>query len=78
MKQLLLFLALLFAVTGIILTVLPLETLALIPVGLSLFMAYITMKSDEIHLNKISKWILIIAVATLLVVVAKELNYHYK
>jgi hypothetical protein len=36
------------------------------------------MKSDEIHLNKISKWILIIAVSTLLVVIAKELNYHYK
>ena len=74
MKQLLVFLAILFAVIGIILTVLPLETLALIPVGLSLIMAYITMKSNEIHLNKISKWILIIAIATLLVVITKEVK----
>lgn len=74
MKKILLFLTILFSIVGILLTVLPLETLTLIPIGLSLFFAYLSSKRQEVLYKKISNWLLFISVAMALLLIAKGIK----
>ncbi len=62
-----------FAVLGILFTILPLGTIAILPIGLTLILAFLAFKKSEASEQKIPKIILAIATVTLLVVVGKEI-----
>lgn len=74
MKKILLFLTIIFSIVGILLTVLPLETLTLIPIGLSLLFAYLSSKRQEVFYKKISNWLLFISVAMALLLIVKGIK----
>lgn len=73
MRKLCIGLAILFAILGIIFTVLPLGTLALLPIGLALVFGLIAFFQSDSSQKSLPKWILIIAGVTLVVVLGKEL-----
>lgn len=67
MKKLFIVLAFIFAVLGVIFTILPTEKLGLIPTGLSLIFAFLALKKSEIGQTTFPKFILIFAAILLLV-----------
>lgn len=72
MRKLFFIVAALFAILGIIFTILPLGTIALLPVGLALVFALLAFKKSEDNQKKFPTLILIIAVLSLVVVIGKE------
>lgn len=64
--------AVVFAILGIVFAVLPLGTLALIPVLISVLFAGIAFVKSDVSQKKLPKWILIVSVMTLIVIFAKE------
>lgn len=73
MRKLFVVLAFIFAIIGIAFAVLPLGTLALLPIGLALVFGFIAfIKSDAAEKN-VPKWILIIAAISFVVVIGKEM-----
>ncbi len=71
MRKLFIVLAFIFAVLGVIFTVLPTEKLGLIPIGLSLIFGFLALKKSEIGQKGFTKFILIFATILLLVGLAK-------
>jgi predicted membrane channel-forming protein YqfA (hemolysin III family) len=72
MRKLFVTLSVIFAVLGIVLTILPTEKLALIPIVLSVVLSFLALiKSDE-NQKKFPKWILVIALLTFFVSVGKQ------
>jgi len=65
-------LAIFFSVLGIAFAVLPLGTIALLPIGLALIFSFLSFKKSEKNQKKIPKLLLIVSALTLLVVVGKE------
>lgn len=72
MKKTLIYFASFFAVLGIVFTILPLGTIALLPVAIALILAFLSFKFSVSKHKKISGVVLIISALTLLVVVGKE------
>lgn len=72
MRKLFFIVAALFAILGIIFTILPLGTIALLPVGLALVFALLAFKKSEDNQKKFPTLILIIVVLSLVVVIGKE------
>jgi EamA domain-containing membrane protein RarD len=71
MRKLFIGLAILFAILGIVFAVLPLGTLALLPIGLALIFAFIAFIQSDINQKSLPKWILIVAGLTLIIVIGK-------
>ena len=72
MRKLFFYLAIFFSVLGIAFAVLPLGTIALLPIGLALIFSFLSFKKSEKNQKKIPKLLLIVSALTLLVVVGKE------
>ncbi len=73
MRKILIVLAFIFAILGIVFAILPMGTLGLLPVGLSLLFAGLAyMKSDANNKN-VPKWLLIVAGLTLAVVIVRAM-----
>jgi preprotein translocase subunit SecG len=73
MRKVLIVLAFIFAILGIVFAILPLGTLGVFPVGLSLVFGGIAfMKSDDSNRN-VPKWLLIVAGVILLVIIVRSL-----
>jgi uncharacterized membrane protein len=71
MRKFFVILSIFFAVFGIIFAVLPLGTIAFLPVGLTILFAFLTHFVSKPNQKKLPKWILFIAVLTFLVVMGK-------
>jgi len=72
MRYLLITLSAFFALLGIAFTILPMGTIALLPIVLSLILAFLAVKKSTDNQKKIPKLILYISALTLLVVIGKE------
>ena len=73
MRKLILILASVFCVLGIAFTILPMGTLAIIPIGIALVLAFLAFKKSDGNQQKFPKILLIVAGICLLAVIGKEL-----
>nr|WP_294773612.1 hypothetical protein [uncultured Flavobacterium sp.] len=73
MRKLFLILACLFAVLGIAFTVLPLDTIAFLPIGLALVFGLLTLKQSQDTQKKFPKILLVIGALCSLAVLGKTL-----
>jgi uncharacterized lipoprotein YehR (DUF1307 family) len=73
MKKLFLILACVFGALGIAFTILPMDTLAFLPIGLALIFGLLTLKKSEDSQKKFPKIILAIAAVCSVVVLGKTL-----
>ena len=73
MRKALIVLAFIFAILGIVFAILPMGTLGLLPVGLSLVFAGIAYQKSAAADRAVPKWLLIVAGLTLLVIVVRSL-----
>jgi len=73
MKKTLIYFASFFAVLGVVFTILPLGTIALLPVAIALTLAFLSFNFSDFKRKKISGVILLISALTLLVIVGKEI-----
>ncbi len=71
MRKTFLILALIFTVVSIIFTALPLDTLALAPIGLALLFIFIAFKKSSIEERKLPKRLFIVVYICALVVLGK-------
>ena len=71
MRKLFVILAIFFAVLGIAFTILPLATIALLPIGLAMILSFIAIQKSKLTQKKLPKIILFISALTLLVVIGK-------
>ena len=73
MRKVLIVLAFIFAILGIVFAILPMGTLGVLPVGLSIVFAGVAYaKSDESNRN-VPKWLLIVAGLLLVVVLVRAM-----
>lgn len=73
MRKVLIVLAFLFAILGIVFVILPMGTLGLLPVGLSLIFGSLAFYKSEANDKAVPKWLLIVAGLTLLVVIVRSM-----
>ncbi len=73
MRKLFIVLAIIFAILGIAFTILPLGTLALLPIALALIFGFIAYTKSDITKKNVPKWILIIAAISLIAVFGKKI-----
>ncbi|WP_396194693.1 hypothetical protein [Flavobacterium sp.] len=73
MRKLFLILTVVFSILGITFTLLPLDTLAFLPIGLALIFGLLTLKQSEASQKKLPKILLIIAALCSAVVLGKTL-----
>ena len=73
MRKLFLVLASIFTTLSIVFAFLPLGTLALIPIGISILFGFLTLKKSDLKQQKVVKVILLFAVLSLVFVVGKEI-----
>lgn len=73
MRKLILILASVFCVLGIAFTILPMGTLAVLPIGAALILAFLAFKKSDGNQQKFPKILLIVAGICLLAVIGKEL-----
>jgi EamA domain-containing membrane protein RarD len=71
MRKLFVVLAIVFAILGILFAVLPLGTLAFLPIGLALLFAFIAFVNSDVTQKNLPKWILIVSGLTLIAVIGK-------
>lgn len=71
MRKTFLILALIFTVISLVFTLLPIDTLALAPIGLALLFILITFKKSSIEERKLPKRLFIVAYICALVVLGK-------
>lgn len=72
MRKLFIVLASFFTVLGIIFTILPLGTIALLPIVLALVFAFLVLKKSEASQKKFPILLLILSAVTLFVVIGRE------
>lgn len=72
MRKVLIVLAFVFAVIGIAFAILPMGTLGILPVGISLVFGILAFIKSEPENKNVPKWLLIIAGITLLVIVGRS------
>ena len=73
MRKLFIVLAFIFAFIGIAFSILPLGTLALLPIGLALIFGFVAFLKSDAQEKNVPKWILIVAGVTLIIVLGKEI-----
>ena len=73
MRKLFIVLAFIFALLGAAFTILPLGTLALLPIGLALIFGFVAFLKSDAQQKNVPKWILIVAGVTLIIVLGKEI-----
>ena len=73
MRKVLIVLAFLFALLGIVFAILPMGTLGVLPVGLSLIFGGLAYYKSEANDKTVPKWLLIVAGLTLLIVIVRSL-----
>ncbi|MBF6641743.1 hypothetical protein IVB69_09645 [Flavobacterium sp. J49] len=73
MRKLFLILACVFGVLGIVFTILPMDTLAFLPIGLALIFGLLTLKKSEDNQKKFPKILLVIGALCSVVVLGKTL-----
>jgi Ca2+/H+ antiporter len=73
MRKVLIVLAFLFAILGIVFAILPMGTLGVLPVGLSLIFGGLAYYKSEANDKAVPKWLLIVAVLTLVVIIARSM-----
>ena len=73
MKKSLIYFAVFFAVLGIVFAILPMGTIALLPIVIALIFSFLSFKFSAAKRKKISGIVLVVAALTLLVVVGKEI-----
>lgn len=73
MRKLFLILTVVFSILGITFTILPLDTLAFLPIGLALIFGLLTLKQSEASQKKLPKILLVIAALCSAVVLGKTL-----
>ena len=71
MRKLFVILAVAFSVLGIVFTILPLGTLAFLPIGIALIFSFLAIQKSKFNHKKLPKIILFISALTLLVVIGK-------
>ena len=72
MRQLFLVIASIFTVLSVVFALLPLGTLALIPVGIALLFGFLALKKSDTKQAKWVKVLLVVSVLSLVFVVGKE------
>jgi hypothetical protein len=72
MKKILIFVASFFCILGIIFSILPLATIALLPVIIAIILAVLSIRFSSSKQQKFAKIVLLLSSLTLLVVVGKE------
>ena len=60
MRKTFLILSIIFVVISIVFSALPLDTLALLPIGITLIFLFITFKKSEANQRQVPKWLFII------------------
>jgi hypothetical protein len=73
MRKTLIVLAFLFALLGIVFAILPMGTLGILPVGLSLVFGGLAYYKSADEDKAVPKWLLIVAGLTLIVVIARSM-----
>ena len=73
MRKILIITASIFCVLGIAFTILPMGTIAIIPIGLALLVAFLAFKKSDGNQQKFPKILLLISGLCILVVIGKEL-----
>lgn len=73
MRKLLLVLSIVFISLGLLFSVLPLDTLAFLPIGLGLVMAFLTLKKSQGFQTKLPKWLILTALICAVFVLGKTL-----
>ena len=63
--------AIIFAVLGIVFTILPLGTIAFLPIGIAVILSFLALQKWKHNQGKLPKLILFISTLTLLVVIGK-------
>lgn len=71
MRKLFIILAAVFAVVGLVFAILPMGSIAFLPIILAILLALVAMWKSNDNQKKIPKWILIIALAILVLVTVK-------
>jgi uncharacterized membrane protein len=71
MSKLFIILAAVFAVVGLVFAILPMGSIAFLPIILAIVLALVAMWKSNDNQKKIPKWILVIALAILLLVTVK-------
>jgi peptidoglycan/LPS O-acetylase OafA/YrhL len=72
MRKVLIVLAFIFTILGIVFAVLPMGTLGILPVGLSLIFGALAYFKSEANDRVVPKWLLIIAGLTLVVIIVRS------
>ena len=73
MRKLLLVLGIVFTLLGIAFTILPMDTLAFLPIGLAIVFGLLTMRKSNESQKKLPNYLLIISVICSMVVIGKAL-----
>ena len=71
MRKLFIILAAVFAVVGLVFAILPMGSIAFLPIILAIVLALVAMWKSNDNEKKIPKWILVIALAILVLVTVK-------
>lgn len=71
MRKLYVIAAVFFAVLGIVFTILPLGTIAFLPIGVALILSFLAIYKSNFNQQKLPKIILFISALTFLVVIGK-------
>jgi len=71
MRKLFIFLAAVFAVVGLVFAILPMGSIAFLPIIIAIVLALIAMWKSNDNQKKMPKWILIIALTILVLVTVK-------
>lgn len=73
MRKVLLILAVIFAVIGILFTILPLGTIAFLPLGVAVILSILAIVKSVDKQKNFPKWVLIVSIVAVLVVAGKQL-----
>ena len=73
MRKLFLVIASIFTALSIVFAFLPLGTLALIPIGISILFGFLALKKSDLKQQKVVKVILLFAILSLVFVLGKEI-----
>ena len=71
MRKMFIISAIIFAVLGIVFTILPLGTIAFLPIGIAVILSFLALQKSKHNQGKLPKLILFISTLTLLVVMGK-------
>lgn len=71
MRKTLLILSFIFVIISIVFSILPLDTLALLPIGVSLILIFFTFKKSDVQQRKLVKWLFVVTYICALFVLGK-------